>query len=60
MRTLSEQEIEIVSGGMAVCTPTNTYAGITDTGSVGRDFINLYEGAVWGVSYVIERVANAL
>lgn len=59
MRELDSTEIEQVSGGAYVCT-ANDYGGIIDTGSFGRDLINLYEGAVAATSHVIERVANAL
>ena len=59
MRELNSQEIERVSGGAYACKADNDYGGIIDTGSFGRDLINLYEGAVEATSYVIERVANA-
>lgn len=62
MRTLTEQELECVAGGieMGVCTPSNSYGGVTDPGSIGSDLINFYEGTVYAMSHVIERVANAL
>jgi hypothetical protein len=64
MRELEKEELLFVAGGEGegVCTPSNSgnnYGGITDTAATGSDFINLYEGAVAGVSHVIERVADA-
>ncbi len=38
----------------------NTYSGIKDTTSVGREMINIYEGLVAATSHIIERVAKAL
>ncbi len=43
-----------------MCTPDNTYGGVSNTQSFGQDLINLYEGLVRATSHVIERVANAL
>ncbi len=62
MRELTATELRFVSGGMAVCTAqfSNSYGGVTNTGSIGRDLINFYEGLVEATSYVIERIANAL
>jgi hypothetical protein len=60
MRELSKAELSFVSGGIGVCTPANSYAGVSDTSSVGNDLINMYEGVVAFASHVIERVANAL
>ncbi len=62
MRELNKEELTFVAGGEGVCTPANSgnnYGGITDPGRVGDDFIKLYEGAVAGVSHIIERVALA-
>jgi hypothetical protein len=56
-------EIGMVSGGTGECTAGdggNDYGGITDTGSLGRELIEIYEGLVEVTSHVIERVADAL
>ncbi|HLT91935.1 MAG TPA: hypothetical protein VKZ85_13440 [Woeseiaceae bacterium] len=63
MRELASHELPLVSGaggGAPVCTPDNTYGGVSNTQSFGQDLINLYEGLVRATSHVIERVANAL
>jgi bacteriocin-like protein len=63
MRELTTSELACVSGGTGVCTPENSgndYGGITDTGSVGQELIEIYEGLVEATSHIIERVANAL
>jgi hypothetical protein len=60
MRLLNEMELEVVCGAEGVCTPSNSYGGVTNTGSVGQDLIKIYEGLVNVTSHVIERVANAL
>ena len=62
MRELTVSEFEMVSGGTGVCTPEssgNNYGGVTDSSTVGRDLINIYEGLVAATSHVIERVADA-
>jgi hypothetical protein len=60
MRQLTEAELTLVSGGTGQCTPQgNNYGGVTNTGGVGRDLINIYEGVVAAASHIIERVANA-
>ena len=62
MRELSTEELRFVAGGEGVCTPENSgnnYGGITNPSRTGDDFIALYEGAVAGVSHIIERVALA-
>ena len=63
MRELTIGEIGFVGGGAEQCTADqggNNYGGVTDTGSLGDDLIEIYEGLVQATSYVIERVANAL
>lgn len=63
MRELTMNEIEFVSGGAEECTSEsegNEFAGVKDTKSIGKDLINIYEGAVEATSHIIERVANAL
>ena len=63
MRELTMSEIGSVGGGAEQCRSNqggNNYGGVTDTGSVGRDIIAIYEGLVEATSYIIERVANAL
>ena len=57
-------EIGLVSGGGDNCSSGdsggNDYGGITDTTSVGKEIIDIYEGLVAATSHIIERVANAL
>lgn len=61
MRELNVAELAFVSGGEdLVCTPDNSYGGISDPRSVGDDLVNIYESVVYFASHVIERVANAL
>lgn len=63
MRTLTSEEMACVTGGTGVCTPEdsgNDFGGIKDSGSVGDDLINIYEGLVQATSHIIERVANAI
>lgn len=63
MRELTLNEIGYVGGGAEQCRSDqsgNNYGGVTDTGSVGQDIIEIYEGLVEATSYIIERVANAL
>lgn len=65
MRELTATELELVSGAGADCPPSsessgNNIGGVTDSGSLGQDLINIYEGIVAATSHVIERVANAL
>ena len=61
MRELNTAELAFVSGGEdQVCTPDNSYGGITNPPGVGDDLIGIYEGLVSFTSHVIERVANAL
>ena len=63
MRELTMSEIGFVGGAAEQCSSQqsgNNYGGITDTQSIGREIIEIYEGLVEAASYVIERVANAL
>jgi hypothetical protein len=63
MRELTMSEIGFVGGAAEQCRSGqggNNYGGVTDTGSVGQDIIEIYEGLVEATSYIIERVANAL
>jgi hypothetical protein len=63
MRTLTIEETACVAGGTGVCTPQNSgndLGGIKDSGSLGDDLINIYEGLVQATSHVIERVAKAI
>ncbi len=63
MRELTMTEVGLVGGGAEQCSSNqsgNNYGGITDTTSIGREIIEIYEGLVEATSYVIERVANAL
>ena len=63
MRELELHELALVAGGgddVPVCTPDNSYGGVSDTGSFGQDIVELYEGLVFAASHIIERVANAL
>ena len=63
MRELTMSEIGFVAGGAEQCSSDgsgNTYAGISDVSSVGKEIIEFYEGLIEATSYIIERVANAL
>ncbi len=66
MRNLTKDEIQMVAGAGDECSSdgggesSNTYSGIKDTSSVGREMINIYEGLVAATSHIIERVAKAL
>lgn len=63
MRELTAAEMQWVSGAAGECSADdggNNYGGITDTGSIGDDLINIYEGLVAVTSHIIERVASAL
>lgn len=64
MRELTEMELAFVAGGNSQqCTPSdsgNSYAGVSDTSSVGKELVEIYEGVVAATSHIIERVANAL
>jgi hypothetical protein len=56
-------EMQWVSGAADECSGEsdgNNYGGITDTGSIGDDLIDIYEGLVAVASHIIERVASAL
>jgi hypothetical protein len=61
MRELKTSELSFVSGAGDGCSggSGNDIGGVTNSGSFGRDLINIYEGAVQATSYVIERVARA-
>jgi len=62
MRELNTTELECVSGGMMRCTPEemgNAWGSITNTTSIGREIINIYEGLIEATSYMIERVATS-
>lgn len=65
MRELNPTELNFVSGAGDDCSGTsggsgNNIGGVTDSGSLGEDLINIYEGVVQAVSHVIERVADAI
>ena len=62
MRELTKAELSFVSGGTGECTPEssgNNLAGVTDSGSLGSDLINIYEALVAVTSHAIERVADS-
>jgi hypothetical protein len=62
MRELTTSEVSCVSGGTGVCTPAssgNDLGGVRNSGMIGNDLINIYEGLVAATSHVIERVANS-
>ena len=64
MRELTELEMGFVSGAGDECAASsgdsgNNIGGVTDSGSLGQDLINIYEGLVEAASHIIERVANA-
>jgi hypothetical protein len=61
MRELTLNEMSFVSGAGDDCSSGgNNIGGVTDSGSLGSDLINIYEGLVSATSYIIERVANGL
>ena len=64
MRELTTLEMGFVSGAGDGCSAPsedsgNNIGGVTDSGSLGQDLINIYEGLVEATSHIIERVANA-
>ncbi|MEL7186022.1 MAG: hypothetical protein AAFN50_06250 [Pseudomonadota bacterium] len=64
MRELTFNEMALVAGAGDECPAGdsddgNEYAGISNTKSVGRELIEIYEGLVQATSHIIERVANA-
>ncbi|MEX2125161.1 MAG: hypothetical protein WD795_14815 [Woeseia sp.] len=60
MRDLNTAELDFIAGGTRQCTPGNNIGGVTDSGGLGRDLVNIYEALVSATSHIIERVANAL
>jgi len=61
MRELTLTEMNFVSGAGDDCpSDGNTIVGVSDSESLGKDLINIYEGLVSATSYMIERIANAL
>ena len=64
MRELTMSEIGLVAGAGDECSSGdsggNNYGGITDTNSVGREIIEIYEGLVAATSHILERVADAM
>ena len=65
MRVLSVEEMDLVAGAGEECassseTSGNNLGGVTNSGQIGQDIVNIYEGAVEAMSHIIERVANAL
>jgi hypothetical protein len=62
MRELTLSEMNFVSGAGDDCSSGggNDIAGVSDSESLGKDLINIYEGLVSATSHIIERVANAL
>ncbi len=61
MRELKSSELIFVSGAGAGCSggSGNNIGGVTNSGGLGQDLINIYEGVVQATSYMIERVAKA-
>jgi hypothetical protein len=61
MRELTSSELSFVSGAGDGCSggSGNNIGGVTNSGSLGQDLINIYEGVVQATSYMIERVARA-
>ncbi len=61
MRELKSSELSFVSGAGGGCSSGsgNNIGGVTNSGSLGQDLINIYEGVVQATSYVIERVSKA-
>ncbi len=61
MRELNSSELSFVSGAGDGCAggSGNDIGGVTNSGSFGRDLVNIYEGVVQATSYMIERVSKA-
>ena len=63
MRELTATEMSFVSGAGDEFSVEggggNEYGGVSNTGAVGDELVDLYEGLVQAVSHIIERVANA-
>ncbi len=59
MRELNSSEISFVSGAGCSGGSGNNIGGVTNSGGLGRDLINIYEGVVQATSYMIERVSKA-
>ena len=61
MRELKSSELSFVSGAGDGCSggSGNDIGGVRNSGSFGRDLVNIYEGVVQAVSHVIERVSKA-
>ncbi len=61
MRELKSSELSFVSGAGDGCSSGsgNNIGGVTNSGGLGQDLINIYEGVVQATSYMIERVARA-
>ena len=61
MRELKTSELSFVSGAGDGCSggSGNNIGGVTNSGGLGQDLINIYEGVVQATSYMIERVARA-
>ncbi|MCJ7590865.1 MAG: hypothetical protein MUO51_05885 [Woeseiaceae bacterium] len=63
MRELTRNEMSLVAGAGDDCSSGgsgNNLGGITNSGGIGDDLINIYEGLVSAASHMIERVARAL
>ena len=62
MRELNSRELSFVSGAGDDCSSGsgNNIGGVTNSGSLGQDLINIYEAVVQATSHVIERVADAM
>lgn len=60
MRELTLNEMNLVSGAADDCSGGNDYGGITNTESIGKEIVEIYEGLVAATSHIIERVAEAL
>jgi len=61
MRELNSRELSFVSGAGDGCSSGsgNDIGGVTNSGSLGQDLINIYESVVQATSYMMERVAKA-
>jgi len=62
MRELTIAELDFVAGAGGECSSNssgNSYGGVTQTGSLGQDLIQIYEGLISATSYMFERVAEA-
>jgi hypothetical protein len=60
MRELTMNEVELVSGASGTCTAPPSGSEQSWEDGVGNAISGIYEGAVDGLSHIIQRVSDAL